>query len=324
MTLGITSGSIILNLFKPHLVINLMKIPITFLGTGAAIPTARRNHISILLQYKEENILIDCGEGTQRQLRKAKLNPCSITKILITHWHGDHIFGLPGLLQTLSLNGYNKTLHIYIPKNTKHHLDLILRMFVFQGAIKYEIHEIESGIFFENSDFKLEAEKMEHNTPALAYSFTEKEKIRIQKSKLNKLKIKGKIIGELVKGKDIVWNNKKIRAKDITYTQEQKKITFILDTRINENMAKIAKESDLLVSESTFLEDSENGARLAEEDYHLTAKQAAQTALKAKARKLVLVHLSQRYEANPKPLLTEARKIFKNTVIVEDFDKIEV
>ncbi len=301
-----------------------MKIPITFLGTGAAIPTSRRNHISMLLQYKDENILVDCGEGTQRQFRKEKLNPCAITKILITHWHGDHILGLPGLLQTLALNGYNKTLHIYIPKNTRYHIDLIFKMFIFQGTLKYEIHEIDSGIFFENSDFKLEASKMEHKTPTLAYSFIEKDKIRINKTKLKKYKLKGKIIGELTRGKDIIWNNKKIKSKDIAYKEKGKKITFILDTLVNPNMTKLAQDSDLLVSESTFLEDSEKGKELAKEDFHLTAKQAAQVALKAKVKKLILTHLSQRYEANPKPLLQEARKIFKNTVIAEDLEKTEV
>ena len=95
------------------------KIKLTFLGTGSAIPTARRNHPATLLQYKDENILVDCGEGTQRQFRKAKLNPCKITRILISHWHGDHVLGLPGLLQTLNLNGYNGKLVLYGPKGSK-------------------------------------------------------------------------------------------------------------------------------------------------------------------------------------------------------------
>jgi ribonuclease Z len=89
------------------------KIKLTFLGTSSAVPTKSRNHPSILLQYKEQNLLFDCGEGTQRQFRKAKLNPCKLTKIFISHWHGDHILGLPGLLQTLALNGYNNVLEIY-------------------------------------------------------------------------------------------------------------------------------------------------------------------------------------------------------------------
>ena len=253
-----------------------------------------------------------------------KLNPCSLTKILITHWHGDHVLGLPGLLQTLALNNYNRKLDIYVPKNTTHFMDLMFKIFVFKGKINYEIHECESGKIFENEDFYLEAEKMDHGTPCVAYAFVEKEKVRIDKKKLKKLKIDGKIIGELQKGKDIEWNGKKIKAKSLTYKQEQRKITFLMDTAINPNMVKIAKNADLLISESTFLDDSENGKELAEERKHLTAKQAAETAKKAKVKRLLLAHLSQRYEGKEKLILQEARKVFKNTEIAEDLTKTEI
>ena len=103
-------------------------IKLTFLGTSDSIPTEERNHTSILLTYEGENILIDCGEGTQRQIRKAKLNPCKITRILITHWHGDHVLGIPGLLQTLSMSGYNKTLYIYGPEGTKKFMKELLKI----------------------------------------------------------------------------------------------------------------------------------------------------------------------------------------------------
>jgi len=297
-----------------------MKIPLVFLGTGQAIPTAKRNHTAILLSYKSENILVDCGEGTQRQFRKAKINPCKLTKILITHWHGDHVLGLPGLLQTLALNGYNRVLNIYVPKGTKHYIDLIFRLFVFQGKIKYKIEEVESK-FLETEDFILEAKTMSHGTPCNAYSFKEKEKIRIDKEKLKKLGIKGKIIGELQKGKDIVWNNKKIKALSLTYLQEGKKVTIILDTALNENMLKLAEGSDLLICESTYTKKEED---LAREYKHLTASQAAETAKKSNCKKLILTHLSQRYENKEKLIVAEARKIFKNTEIAEDLDKIEV
>ena len=298
-----------------------MRIPIIFLGTGQAIPTIRRNHTSILLQYKDENILIDCGEGTQRQFRKAKLNPCSITKLLITHFHGDHILGIPGLFQTLALNGYNKTLEIYGPKGTEFYLKKILDMFVFQGAIKYNIHESISGTIFENSDFKIEAEPMQHGTLCLAYSFIEKEKIRINKEKLTKLKIKGRIIGELAKGKDIEWEGKKIKAKDLTYKQEQRKITIILDTSLNANMNKIAEDSDLLICEATYKKEDVDAEGY---KFHLTAEQAAQTAKSSKSKKLILTHLSQRYDLRTKEILEEAKKVFKNTEIAEDLLKVEV
>ncbi len=297
-----------------------MKIPITFLGTGQAVPTTRRNHTSILLQYSGENIMVDCGEGTQRQFRKARINPCKLTRILITHWHGDHVLGLPGLLQTLALNNYNKTLHVYVPKGTRHRMDLMYRLFVFRGKIKVEIEEV-SGKFFETKDFVLEAMPMSHDTPCNAYSFSEKEKIRLNKQKLSKYKIKGKVIGELARGKDIVWNGKKIKAKDLVYRQKGKKISFILDTEINDNCYKISKDSDLLVSEAVYINQDKE---LAREYKHLTAEQAGEIAKKSGAKRLILSHLSQRYEANPKPLLQEAKKKFKNTILAEDFMVVEV
>jgi len=104
-------------------------LTITFLGTSSAIPTITRNHTAIFFKYKEENILIDCGEGTQRQIRKAKINPCKITRLLITHLHGDHVFGIPGLFQTLNLNNYQKTLQVYGPKGTKKLIEDIFKTF---------------------------------------------------------------------------------------------------------------------------------------------------------------------------------------------------
>jgi len=132
-----------------------MKISVTFLGTSQAIPTATRNHTAILMHYKEENILVDCGEGTQRQFRKLKLNPCKITRILITHWHGDHVLGLPGLFQTLELNNYSKTLHIYGPKGTKKYIKEINNLFIHSGKLKIKVHEVY-GKFLETTRSSLQ------------------------------------------------------------------------------------------------------------------------------------------------------------------------
>jgi len=298
-----------------------MKIPITFLGTSQAIPTDSRNHTSILLQYKNENILVDCGEGTQRQFRKLKLNPCSLTRLLITHWHGDHILGIPGLLQTLALNGYNRKLEIYGPKGTKFYMEKIMSMFVFIGKINYEIHEVLSGKIFENKDFYIETLPMIHGTLCQSYSFVQKEKIRINKSKLSKFKLKGPIIGQLAQGKDIVWNGKKIKAKDLIYQEQGKKITFILDTGINKNCVEIAKNSDLLISESTY---TKLEAEEAVNYHHLTAHDAAEIAKKSNSKKLILTHISQRYDHKEYLISQEAKKVFKNTTIAEDLMKIEI
>jgi ribonuclease Z len=299
------------------------KIQLTFLGTGSAVPTARRNHPAVLLQYKDENILFDCGEGTQKQFRIAKLNPCKVTRIFISHWHGDHIFGLPGLLQTLMLNNYSKTLYIYGPKGTKDFIDLYKRMYISKGDdYKIETRELSSGLALEEKEFKIECAPMQHDAPCLAYSFTIKEKSRIDKAKLKKLKLpeNSPLIGQLAQGKTIEFEKKKIDGKKLIYTEPQRKITYIMDTRENENTIKIAENSDILICESTYSAEEEEQAK---EYSHLTSTQSAEIAKKSKSKQLILMHLSQRYE-NPKPILNEAKKVFKNTKVAEDFDKVEI
>ncbi len=297
------------------------KIKINFLGTSAQIPTEKRNHTGILLTYNEENILIDCGEGIQRQFRIAKLNPCKITKILITHWHADHVLGIPGILSTLALSGYNKTLHIYGPKNTKQFMNELLKVFNFQQKYKIEIHEINSsGVFFEAKEFQLESESMQHGIPTNAYSFVIKNKIRINKEKLKKSKIPfGKHLSELQKGKNIKIGNKTFKAKDLTYSEKGKKISIVLDTLHNNKIEKFAKDSDILICESSFGNDLEEHAK---EHLHLTAFQAGQIAKKSKSKKLLLTHISQRYETRLNELLKDAKKNFKNTQIINDFDEV--
>jgi len=296
-------------------------IKLTFLGTSSAIPSARRNHTSILLNYEGENILIDCGEGTQRQFRKAGLNPCKVTRILITHWHGDHVLGIPGLLQTLALSNYNKTIHIYGPKGTKKYMKNIMKSFKFSGKYKIEVNEVKRK-FFENNDFYLEAESMKHGIPTNAYNFVLKDKRRIDKKKLKKLKIKpGPLLQKLKEGKNISYKNKNYKAKNLTYIDKGKKISFVLDTGMHNKIIPFSKNADLLICESTFGKELKERAK---KYLHLTSEQSANIAKKAKVGKLCLTHLSARHERNTNLILNEAKKIFKNSQIVEDLDVVEV
>jgi ribonuclease Z len=295
-------------------------IKVIFLGTSDAVPTAERNHTSILLEYDGENILVDCGEGTQRQFRKAKLNPCKITRILITHWHGDHVLGLSGLLQTLSFSGYNKPLLIYGPKGTKEFVNNLLKTFYFQGKCPIEVKEVE-GKFIETADFYIEAESMSHGIPCNAYTFVKKDRIRIDKAKLKKTKLEGPILKKLKEGKDVTYEGKKYLAKNLTYKDEGKKISFVFDTSFNPRIIPFVKDSDLLICESSFDSDMEETAK---EYKHLTAKQTAEIAKKSKSKKLVLTHISQRYSQNLKKILDSAKKGFKNSVLVKDLDVLEV
>jgi len=302
------------------------KIKLIFLGTSDSIPSATRNHSAILLTFNEENILFDCGEGTQSQFRKAGLNPGKITRILITHWHGDHTLGLLGLIQTLILSGYNKTLYIYGPKGTCHYFSLLknfLGSYEKFSKMKINVKEV-LGKFFENDIFYLEAESMKHGVPCNAYNFVIKDKIRIDKKKLSKCKIPPSHIHQiknLKEGKDILCNGKKIKAKDLIYTEKGKKISFILDSAFNDKMIDFSRDADLLISEASFGKELESKAK---EHLHMTSEQAATVAKRAKVKKLILTHISSRYEKNLKKILDEAKKVFKNSYLVKDLDVVEV
>ena len=294
-------------------------INLTFLGTSDAIPSASRNHPAMLLRYEGENILVDCGEGTQRQFRKAKLNPSKVTRILISHWHGDHVLGLPGLLSTLSLTGYNKTLYIYGPKDTKKFIQEMLRTFAFKKNYEIRVEEV-SGKFLQGDGFYLEAKAMTHGIPSNAYSFVKEGKLRIDKKKLKKSGLPfGPLLQNLKKGKDITHEGKKFKAKDLTYQEEDRKISFVMDTSYNDKIAPFVKNSDILVSESSFVSTDIDKAM---EHNHLTAQQAGKIAKKAKVGKLILTHMGSRYNKNFKEVLDDAQKEFKNCSAARDLDVV--
>lgn len=293
---------------------------ITFLGTSGMQPTKERNLSAILLSYKNENLLFDCGEGTQRQLRLADLKPTKITKILISHLHGDHIFGLPGLMQNLEVNNYSGVIEIYGPKGIKEFFNFLFRLGVFK-KLKYKIIEIKEGIIIKNKDFSVRAYKLDHYGICYGYEFVESDRRKINLDYLKKFGLKQHpIIGKLQEGKSIVWKGKKIDVKKATYLIKGKKIAFILDTAYCNNCLKLAKDADLVISESTFMEDLKDKAK---EYKHLTSKQAALIAKKSRAKRLILTHFSQRYK-DINELLKEAKSVFKNTECAEDFMKVEL
>ena len=297
-------------------------ITLTFLGTSSMIPTAQRNPIAMLIQIQGENILIDCGEGTQRQLQLAGVSPQKINKIFISHWHGDHVLGLPGLLQTINSENKKEPIEIYGPKGTKRFLDIIQKTFILQrGNIKLKVNEIIKAKEIKFDSFSIDCKELNHVVPCMGYSFKENDKRKINSGYLKKFGLKTHpLIGELQRGKDIIYNNKKISHNKATYIKKGKKITFILDTRFVKDLANFAKNSDILVCESTFLSNLKQKAF----DYkHLTAKQAADIAKNSKSKKLILTHFSQRYK-DTNPMQKEARNIFKNTICAHDLLKIEL
>ncbi|HII15686.1 MAG TPA: ribonuclease Z [Nanoarchaeota archaeon] len=294
---------------------------ITFLGTGSMVPTVQRNHCSFLLAYRDEAILFDCGEGTQRQLRKAKVSPAKITKILITHWHGDHVLGLPGLVQTMAACEYSGTLEIYGPVGSQAFFDRMFSSFVLDARIKVRVIEVKQGVFFENEFFSLEAAPARHSAYCVAYAFTEKDRRRINTDYLKKFGLQQHpILKELQNGRDITWKGSAIKADDATFVVKGKKIAYITDTLLCSSLVGIAQNADLLVCEATLADDMKDKAAISK---HMTSSQAASIARDANVTKLVLTHFSPRYKSVAQ-ILREAKKIFRNTSCAKDFMRISL
>ncbi len=294
---------------------------ITFLGTSCMVPTKERNHQSILITHKGEGLLFDCGEGTQRQLKIAGIKPTKITKIFISHWHGDHVFGLPGLLQTMSSSEYDSSLEIYGPKNTKKSIERLLETFSFDIGFPYSIKEIEAKKIFTFDDVVVVGAPLNHSIPTLGYSIKEKDKRKIKVDYIKKIGIpEGPLLGKLQNNKQIVWKGKKVSPKDATYLVKGKKVAIILDTLPCNFAYDLAKDSDLLIAEAVYLSSL---IEKAEKYKHLTAKQAAQMASQNNVKKLVLTHFSQRYKTTEE-LLNEAKTVFENSIASYDLMKIKI
>jgi len=263
---------------------------IIFLGTSSMVPTKERNHSAVLISYKNEGILVDCGEGTQRQLKIAGIKLTKITKILISHWHGDHVLGLPGLIQSMAASDYNGVLEVYGPKNTKKFFKNMFNVFIFDRKIDIRIKEVKNEVFFENNAFLLESKVLEHGIETLGFSFIEKDKRKIDISRVKKLGLKeGPLIGKLQEGKNIVFKGKKIKPEDASSIIKGKKVTVINDTLPCKNADLLSQNSDILICEATYTSALEEKSR---EYNHMTAKQAAEMANRANTKKLILTHFN--------------------------------
>jgi ribonuclease Z len=296
-------------------------IEIIFLGTSSMVPTKERNQSGIFISYKTQGILIDCGEGTQRQFKLANIPITKITKILISHWHSDHTLGLPGLIQSLGASEYTKKLEIYGPKGTKSHFDHMSKAFVMDRKIDMEIFEIEKGKFFENKDFILESYVLNHGIETLGYNFIEKDKRKIILSKAKKVGLKeGPLLGKLQDGKEISLKGKRISPDDVSKIVKGKKVSIISDTSPCKSCNELSKDADLLICESTYSSKLEEKS----ESYkHMTSKDAALIANKNNVKKLILTHFSARYKSTLE-LNEDARNYFDNTVCAYDLMKIKI
>jgi ribonuclease Z len=296
---------------------------LTILGTASAFPTKERAHSAMLLDIGPESILFDAGESVQRQIQIAGAKPFKISKIFITHWHGDHVLGLGGLLQSFGMLKRKIPVEIYGPKGTFERFQHLRKALELRIGFPIKIIEVPLKTIrvISTEKYEIWAAKAKHDIDCLAFTYIEKPKRRIDIKYLRKFNlINNPVIGKLAEGKDITWKNKKISANKATYFQPGKKFTYIIDSAYSEELVRFSKDSDLLICEATFTSDMRTEAK---EFGHMTAADAAQLAKKAKVKKLVITHFSQRYKTAD-DLLKEAKKIFANTIAAKDFMTLEL
>ncbi|MCK5636141.1 MAG: ribonuclease Z [Thermoplasmatales archaeon] len=302
----------------------MTQLSIIFLGTGGSWPTIKRNVTSIAVKRAGEVILFDCGEGTQRQFQKSKLSYMQISKIFITHFHGDHFLGIPGLIQTMQLNDRDVPLHIYGPKGMTKLVDQLLSLGYFRPNYKITPHEVNGGDVLDFEEYCIHVLNVKHGIPAVAYSIEEKMRPgKFDKPKALKLGIpEGPLFSKLQRGETITLKDGKKITSDIVLGPPRKgrKIIISGDTVPIDKMISFAKNADVLVHEATFDSDLED---ISGEYGHTTAAQAAKIAKKANVTELFLTHVSPRYLDNG-VLEDEACKIFKKTIVPKDFQEFEI
>ena len=299
---------------------------ILFLGTSASAPSARRGLSAQIIKHNEHRFLVDCGEGTQRQILQSGSGFKNIKHILLTHGHLDHILGLGGLLSTFLRWEAIEELDIYGGRSTLDRVNTLIYDVVLRGnkpPMPLRLNQIKAGTFFEADDFTVTAFPVTHRGPdCLGYIFEEKSRRPFLPEKADELGVPfGPERRDLVEGKSITLPDGKRIEPDEVLGPLQKGVKLVLvgDTGKTENLLAVCKDADALVIESTYLDEE---AEMAGQFSHLTARQAGELAIKAGVKKLILTHISRRYRE--KDVIKEAQSVFPNTSVARDFDTFQI
>lgn len=300
-----------------------------FLGTGAGLPSRSRNVTSIALMLNEERgtaWLFDCGEGTQHQILKSRLRPGKIEKIFISHLHGDHIFGLPGLLSSRSFQGGVDKVEIYGPKGIQEFIACVLGVSKSSLTYEIEIFEITDGEIFNDSQFIVKAFRLDHVMESYGFRIEEADKAgALDIESLAKFQIpKGPLFGKLKAGETITLESgEEICGLDYLLASKKGKVIAISgDTRKTPAAISMAKDADWLVHEATFKKGQEEHALAYG---HTTNVEAAEIARDSGAKNLILTHISSRFLAEDLvDFLSEAEEVFEKTTLVNDLDEIRL
>ncbi|MEY9965272.1 ribonuclease Z [Streptacidiphilus sp. MAP12-16] len=301
-----------------------MQRELVVLGTASQVPTRHRNHNGYLLLWDGEGLLFDPGEGTQRQLLHAGVSAHAITRICVTHFHGDHCLGLPGVIQRINLDRPPHPVTAYYPASGQHWFERLRHASAFHETVELRQEPISgtSELKAPGAPFALEAVALSHPVESFGYRVTEPDGRRMLPERLAALGVTGPAVGQLQRvGAVALGEGRTVTLDQVSELRRGQSAAFVMDTRLCEGVARLADGVDLLVIEATFLEAERT---LAEDHGHLTAGQAAQVAAEAGVRTLVLTHFSQRYP-DLSGHLDEARRYFDGEIVLaEDLMRVAV
>ncbi|MED4923926.1 ribonuclease Z [Anoxybacillus geothermalis] len=300
-----------------------------FLGTGAGVPAKERNVSSVALQLLDERgatWLFDCGEATQHQILHTAIRPRRIEHIFITHLHGDHLFGLPGLLGSRSFQSGETPLTVFGPKGIRAFVETALS--VSGTRLRYELNiaEIEEGVIFDDERFQVIAKRLDHGMPSYGFRVVEKDLPGpLLVDRLKALGVRpGPIYQQIKQGKTVMLDDGTvIDGREFVGPPQKGRIVAVLgDTRFCEAAIELARDADVVVHEATFAAAEQ---RLAHDYFHSTTTDAAEVARRAGAKRLILTHISSRYQGEAAlRLVAEARKVFPNTDLAADFASFSI
>ena len=302
-----------------------MSLEATFLGTSGAVPTTRRNTSAVFVRREGERFLFDCGEGTQRQMMRFSTG-FGISHVFLTHLHGDHVLGLPGLTQTFDFNDREEPLAVHTPPGTKRAVENLVGVTGARPGYPVRVHEAHPGAtVLRNDDYEVRAFETDHRTQSVGYALVEDDrKGRFDRERAEELGVPaGPLFSELHEGNAVELDDGTVVEPDqvVGPPRPGRRIVYTGDTRPTAATAEAAADADLLVHEATFGEDrSERAGKTG----HSTARQAADLAVRADAKRLALTHVSSRYAGESDRLAAEARETFDDAFLPDDGDGIEI
>jgi ribonuclease Z len=299
-------------------------IRLVVLGSGASLPTLQRHNTSVALQHEGDLFLIDCGEGTQLQWRRAGLRFSKLKAVLISHLHGDHINGLVGFLQTLSLSDRTAPLALLGPPGMRDYIRAARKHLGLRLTYELNVEEHAAGIIYAGGDYRIACATLDHGVPTLGFRFEEDERAgRFDTEAAARLGVpEGPLFGVLQRGEPVTLDDGRVVAPaDVLGPPRRGKVVaYCVDTRPTEAVIRLAEAADLFLCDSTFGDDmkDEAGRR-----GHSTASQAAGMSVAAGARLLMLIHISARYH-DPRQLVDEARAVFPESRVADDLMELVV